>query len=62
MGSRIPEAVNGTGGKRQRTAGNDIKKAVPGRYQARRDIFCILLEFQKDTGDFLSITEAPQSP
>ena len=44
------------------TAGNDIKKAVPGRYQARRDIFCILLEFQKDTGNFLSITEAPQSP
>ena len=61
----VPEsrrAGNGTVGKRHHAAKKDIKKAAPGRYQARRDAFCILLVFHKYAGGFLSITEAPQSP
>ena len=46
----VPEsrrAGNGTVGKQHHAAKKDIKKAAPGRYQARRDAFCIFLGFQR---------------
>lgn len=49
-------------GKRHHPAENDIKKAAPGRYQARRKGFYILLVLYKEAGDFVSSAGAPQFP
>jgi len=60
----VPESRregHGTVRERHPAAENDIKKAAPGKFQARREVFCILLEIHKDVGNFLSIAEAPQS-